>query len=394
MRNKSIVLFDNLSGGHHETYVSIYAKNLLELGNKVLIFYPRDDIFLSLKKQYGDQIKIVKTNIDFDAPVFKNKYLVIVSNILSTILIWIKINSTIKKGIKELQEDRVDLVFFLWLDSFLNEFLRCWMVNLFFKFKWAGLYFHPRDMRIDRRLLIFQKPNNILKSKFCKFIAILDEGVVDKLSSCINKKVYVFPDVTDETIEQNNQLKNDILDKAKGRKIIGMFGGLSKYKGLLSLIETIKKADSKKYFFIIAGKIIMHDFNEKEAKVIDNFLGNKPSNCLFIFERIASERSFNMLVDSCDILLAVYENFPHSSNILTKAALFNKFVITSNRYLMAERVKKFQLGICIEQENPTKLLGAIKALLQESKTLQPRFEIYFSEHSQRKLLKILSEIEV
>jgi hypothetical protein len=227
-------------------------------------------------------------------------------------------------------------------------------------------------------------------------VAVLDEGISNKLSASINKKVYVLPDVTNEIVEQNEKIKSNILNKAKGRKVIGLLGSLSGYKGLLSFTNVIKMADSNLYFFIIAGKLSMRGLDEKKIEMINYFFKKTPSNCFFILKRIKNEKDFNTLINSCDILLAVYENFPHSSNILTKAALLNKFVIVSDKYLIAERVEKFQLGLCVEQENSSELLKAIESLSQKQNfygvKLKPKFKEYFLEHSQKKLLQILSKM--
>jgi hypothetical protein len=51
------------------------------------------------------------------------------------------------------------------------------------------------------------------------------------------------------------------------------------------------------------------------------------------------EAQFNSLVYICDILFAAYNNFPNSSNILTKAAIFQRPVVVSNNFCMEKRVK-------------------------------------------------------
>jgi len=399
MKNKKVILFDNLSGGHHETYMLSYAKRLLELGNKVLVFYPDITIFSTLNKQFGTQIKICKINILVNPPFFKNKLLLLLSNALNTVLLWLKAKHVIKKGLRQMEENEPDLIMFLWIDSFLNPYLRSWIIDLFFRFKWTGLYFHPRHLRSqNRRYGKVSKPDSIFKSDLCQFIMTLDENITSKLSSNTNKTVYVLPDITDETTLLDERTKKDVLSLARSRKIIGLLGVISKRKGLLSFIETIKKADVNRYFFIIAGTLSLTDYNIEQTEVIDSFFKNSHSNCLFILNKIEDGAGFNTLVESCDILFTAYELFFHSSNILTKAALFNRFVIVNDGYLMAERVKKFQTGIAIKQGNDVEILNAIESLSQgkgvDGNKLKPNFEGYFSEHSQKKLGNTLSEINI
>jgi glycosyltransferase involved in cell wall biosynthesis len=399
MKNKKILLFDNFSEGHHETYILAYTKKLLQLENTILVFYPKTDIFLELKRQYGNKLKTSEVKLKICSSPFKNKYLNILSNTFLTLLLWIKTKSLIKKGLKQMNEKKPDLIFFLWIDSFLNPFLKSWMIDLFFRFQWAGLYFHPTYLRTSTSsFLKINKPSGILRSKFCKFIAILDEGVSKNLSIHTNKIVYILPDVTDETLELDDQIYSEILNKANGRKIIGLLGFISKRKGLLSLIDTINKADQGKYFFIIAGEVSLRDYTPEEAKKVNTFFEKKHNNCYFDLKQISDGKKFNTLINSCDMLLAVYEDFYHSSNILTKASLFNKFVIVNDKYLTSERVSRYQLGVCIEQKNSEELLQAIESLtkgndLDENK-LEPEFKKYYYEHSQEKLIQTLSEINI
>lgn len=129
---------------------------------------------------------------------------------------------------------------------------------------------------------------------------------------------------------------------------------------------------------------------------IQTIVKSAPHNCFFYFERIPNEAQFNSLVNVCDILFAVYNKFPHSSNILTKAATFKKPVIVSNKFCMAERVRKFGLGLTINEGNTLQCIEALYKLFSqsESDTRQTKqdFEGYKQFHSTERLYTAFSAI--
>ncbi|NEO27907.1 MAG: glycosyltransferase family 1 protein, partial [Kamptonema sp. SIO4C4] len=98
---------------------------------------------------------------------------------------------------------------------------------------------------------------------------------------------------------------------------------------------------------------------------------------------------FNGLIASFDILFIAYEDYPYSSNILTKASFLSKPVIVSEGFRLGERVKNYNLGVTIPERNPTKAREAIhylcKQIDQNLQQLKPEFSVYNSLHSQDRL---------
>ena len=82
--------------------------------------------------------------------------------------------------------------------------------------------------------------------------------------------------------------------------------------------------------------------------------------------------------------------------MLTKTSIFQKPIIVSKGYIMAERVKRFRLGICIPQENPIALLKAIDCLVKggdlNGNPLNPDFEGYCNAHSIKQLSEAWEQI--
>ena len=175
--------------------------------------------------------------------------------------------------------------------------------------------------------------------------------------------------------------------QAKGKKVIGLLGSLEKRKGVLTFIELSQQAMfGDKWYFILAGKLARNTFNTEELTLIDNFISANPDNCFLFFDYIKDEADFNALINVCDLIFAVYEKFPHSSNILTKAAIFQKPVIVSGGYYMAELVNEYKLGWTVEERNCEQCLNVMRYFEEHENELiddfhYHRFTIINSEES-------------
>jgi len=293
-----------------------------------------------------------------------------------------------------------DLVFFAWLDSYLSDYLTPHLVDAVFPYSWSGLYFHPYYLRSgQKRLPLLRIPLNpyaLTKSQRCRSIALFDEMETDQQKYHINKPIVIFPDITDASPpDPDYVVAKQIREKAGDRKIVGLLGGLTKRKGLLTLIEVAKTAAQENWFFVFAGQLYEHELVLEAVSQIWKFVESEPENCFFYFDRIPHEAQFNAVLNECDVLFAAYENFPYSSNILTKAAIFEKLVIVNDGFCMSARVKQFQLGISISEGSVEDCINALRCLADPataSSPLMPEFEVYRQMHSLTRLSKALAEV--
>ncbi len=387
---KTIALFDDLQGGHHLTYLKLFSKTLLEMGYQVITFCSQPDevskwIVINCSKQ-SQQFHALKVQ-EHQAPTLP--ILGQLPQTLVTLLRWQYTTKVIQKASSQLGYSP-DLVFFNWLDNYFSNYLTHHIIDHVFPYNWSGLYFHPSHTQFKRHVLPIFGHELIhyasAKSSRCHGLAILNEFDAKKIQSHINNPVIVFPDIADEsTPDQNYQVVKEIREKAGTRKIIGLFGFLSKRKGLLTLLETAQRSVKENWFFVFAGHLYESDLLPEEISQVWTFVKSQPTNCFFHLERIPTEAQFNSLIDVCDVLFAAYNSFSSSSNILTKAALFQKPVIVSDGFCMSERVKKFRLGLSIPEENVNKCIEALDYLFYQIDTnlekLKPDFESYKSLHS-------------
>jgi hypothetical protein len=227
----------------------------------------------------------------------------------------------------------------------------------------------------------------LFRSKYNSSLAVLDETCDLNLEI---KKKFVLPDITDEQDPGIiSELTREILKKANGRKIISLLGSLEKRKGILPLLQVAREIDNNKYFFLIAGQLA-GAYSEDEKSYIQN--ARQMDNCYMALEGIPTEYDFNSLVKISDILYVVYIDFFHSSNILTKAGLFEKPVLSLQDYCIGKRVEKYNLGITISAPGVPEIRKALEnfdLLFDWSKS---KFKEYFLMHSQTSLKQSLKGI--
>jgi hypothetical protein len=155
------------------------------------------------------------------------------------------------------------------------------------------------------------------------------------------------------------------------------------------MLKVSQEISHQGYFFLFAGKLNRFSFTEAELKYIESIVSSNPINCFFYFQRIPDEGKFNALINECNILFVGYENFFNSSNLLTKAAISKKPVISSNRFCIGERVQKYNLGYTISDGDVPQFINVLESLYEELSTgclsIKPRFEEYRQAHSIERL---------
>jgi glycosyltransferase involved in cell wall biosynthesis len=300
----------------------------------------------------------------------------------------------------ESETSTIDFAFILWLDPFLATFLPGVLVDIVFRRPWAGLYLQPFTFRIrqSRRWLllgkVFPRYGPVYARK-CRAILTFDEYIAPAMAAATNKPVLALPDVCDASApDQDCKLAKLIKEKSGGKLVCGLIGVLSKRKGVMTLIEAAK-ALPPGWFFVFAGGFSETEFSTTELSSIKEFARSEPVNCICWFNFLPNEAFFNAVVSACDVLYANYPRFPYSSGIVSKAALFKKPVIVSDRFLLSERVAHFKLGWLLPEENVSALVDLLAHSDRQavmSKQRSARFDDYNAEHSELRLNSVLDEL--
>ena len=377
MISKTICLVDHHWEGHHLTYLKLFAKTLLNQNHNVIIISPKnEDIAKWLERETGS-----KNYFTYPAPILYNSSFRFKR--LRPTIDFLRNWKNIKQIIKKVNSDHnlsIDLVFFNWFDDFLKplpKWVTYW-IPFYLPRKWGGLTFQARrfynNNLSNEKLLI----NNLLRIKSCKVIATLDEGLLDLIQEKeIQKKITIFPDITYSDVAEGKIIKK-ILKEAHGRKIISLIGALDHRKGLLTLLKVADRLiDNSEYFFVFAGKPY-RTFPADLQQEVDNLISMNLSNSYFYLDYIESDSEFNGIVKISDILFLVYDNFDFSSNLLTKAAIFKKPVITSKDTLMGDRVIKYGTGKVVTQGSVEE---TIQAIMHIKKINKNNYQRYVKDHS-------------
>lgn len=394
---KTIALVDTLWGGHHPTYLKFFAKTLLELGHEVIVLCSAPEEMNLWIASHCPELANHFHSFELHEPSpsqFSGRWLQARGMAVAR---WQRAAQSIQKISSKLGK-APDITFFAWLDTYLG--LIPAITDTIFPYPWSGLYFQPGYLRIPPKLRWMRhgilNPLSVLKSSHCPVVAVLDEGIAEKLQQKLNKPVVVLTDITDESPpDMSFEIAQKIRAKAAGRKIIGLLGSLDKRKGTLTLLEVSRQA-SDRWFFVFAGRLAEPVFTAAELAKIQEIVKVNPDNCFFYLNSIPDGSRFNAVVQVCDVLYAAYENFPYSSNILTKAVIFEKPVIASKNYCMGERVQKFNLGYGIEGGSVSQCVSILERLHEELSTgnlsIQPDFEGYRHRHSIDQLISAFQKI--
>lgn len=383
-----IVLIERQYNGHRPTYLYQYSRILIESGHNVSIICgdpQKCRMDINVEKQLPE-VRVYDFLEYNSKKIFLSRF-----SFFNNYILW----KRLKLSLKNIRN--VDFVFFMYFDDFvfnfhlkhvnrlkvnifLNKFILPPLLDNNLKIRWSGILFHPAYfMHIDFKYL--------RRSKFNRSIAVLDETYYFEYGA---RRKVVLPDITDEQKPLLlSELAENILEKAKGRKIISLLGSLEKRKGILPLLDVAKEIDSSKYFFLIAG-VLDENYSDFELSKIKS--ASQLTNCYLKFDGIPTEYDFNSLVSISDIIYIVYINFFHSSNLLTKASLFEKPVLSLKNNCIGERVKRYGIGISISTSNVEEIRKSLEDFNINWDRSDSHFSDYFFLHSQKQLRYVLSDI--
>ena len=206
-----------------------------------------------------------------------------------------------------------------------------------------------------------------------KTLAVLDEQA----------EGLFFPDVANAETTAT-PLAQKLRDFAGKRPLVSLTGYLQPSKGIMPLIDLALRDDLQDYAFAFIGELCRANFSSDQLAKIATAEKQSP-NGFFHFHRLPDEASYNAIIQASDILYAAYIDFPHSSNTLTKAAVFEKPVIVSRGHLMERRAKDFRLGEVVPQNDAGSIVQAIRRITEDYPQWfaqkQPRWKEYREAHS-------------
>jgi len=271
-----------------------------------------------------------------------------------------------------------------------------------FGYPWAGLYLHARSFRMPGSPLPYRGgppcPEKIFSSPLLRAAAVLDEKAVEPLQKIASgKPVFVFPDVTVEDLPPDAASKGlaaKIKEFASGRPIVSLTGHLQWTKGFDVFTQVASRSEMRDVFFFLGGDLSWAEIPPADMQELQRAWEECPH--LYVHLQHLPEPSMNSVYAVSDVVVAAYRAFPNSSNALTKAAVFERPIVVSDGYLMAERVRDFGLGEVIPDGDAGALVAALRRMLQpkygDELRVRARWKDYRESHSVQGLNKVFRDL--
>jgi glycosyltransferase involved in cell wall biosynthesis len=370
-----ILLVESVFHGHRLYYYTQIAKTFLALGAEVQLCSPDPDL---MQKAFHES----KLAANLKAPWERS------SNRLQP---WLALKTLIMA-----EELKPDLVFFCMLDDFfyLNYgslgSLKAQAHDFIFPYPWAGIYFHPEYTAAKSAEIIF-------RSKNCRRVFLLDERYVSPINTSAKKAVaQSFPDFYDDTLEPLAP-ETALLLHGYPRPIVAAMGTMAKRKGFVTLLNMAQIAGAQTPFTAASfGAIPKETYSTAEWLRLQSLITHPVSNVFISPTQISSEGQFNAILHYVDVIYIGYVDFPHSSNLLSKAAWAGKPVLASKSGLIGQEVVKYGLGEVFDEHDPNDGLAALHRLKAHKFDEQKRL-VFLEKHSysllKQKTATLLQELK-
>lgn len=251
-------------------------------------------------------------------------------------------------------------------DFLLSMYIDLWMTNpnywrrsrVIMPFPWGGIRFMPLDEQYAGTEGYFGDP-------MFRGMCFLDEEAVQRYQGRHPKKDFEFlPDVANgELPDHPCSLAEEIRRRALGRPIVLLCGSIEGRKNLQLFCKTALRPEASPFFFAVTGQLHKATISREEQSLLELYSANENGNTFFQDVFFRDEREMNSVIQAADIIYAVYRDFPLSSNLLSKASIFKKPIVVSDRFLMGRRVRQYGIGLAVPEDNPGVLMTALTSLV-------------------------------
>lgn len=212
---------------------------------------------------------------------------------------------------------------------------------------------------------------------------LLDEKIAARYREELPQFIFEYlPDVADTALPtQSGRLAHELRVLAGSRKIVFMGGSIGKQKNLSRWLELIALADPEQWFFVQIGRINKNNLTLEDEQALGQVLASPPENLYIQPTYLADERSFNEIISISDVIFAVYRDFGRSSNMLSKAAYFEKPILVANHCLMGDLVEQYSIGFSVPQGDTLAMYQAL-CNLSKIEHLKAHFQSYRNDFNE------------
>lgn len=225
----------------------------------------------------------------------------------------------------------------------------------------------------------------------------LDEAVCATYQQKMPERMFEYlPDIADTSLPEHvSPLAKQILARAANRKIVFMGGSIGKQKNLARWFQLIALANPKDWFFVQIGRLNHNNLLPEDQLALARIVKYPTENLWIQPEYLADERQFNEIIAISSVIFAVYRDFARSSNMLSKAAYFEKPLLVAAGQLMGKRVEHYKIGLAVAQDSASSMYQGLLAL-DGIENIKDNFGLYrqdFNEAAmQAKLGTILKSV--
>jgi glycosyltransferase involved in cell wall biosynthesis len=371
--NKNLLIIEPAYTGHH---FALYLRLIIKATEGNFNLY----LITTNNATNHPSYKIVETESKVNLKVFfidelkeSNKI-----NSYSLLIRQIKLLSLFRKAVKNIITNvQIDHIYINNLDHCdkILPFFR----NPFFGISYSGLLMSPKFHRFKCGIgsksrsdiiykILFKK---LAQQNYIKNIFVIDElfyNYINTIHLSKNKIKFLYEPTND--ISQNiGKEKSRISLKINLDKFcILIFGGITKRKGVIELINAIHSSKLENCCILIAGNIdneIMEFLNSRIS--IDLIVNDK----LKIFPGFKSEVEQDMFFESSDIVWVGYVGgFSASSGVFYQSGQYQKPVLSNNYGLLSYLVNKYNNGILCDVNNFDEINSSINLLANNSDCYQ------------------------
>ena len=248
-----------------------------------------------------------------------------------------------------------DFIFNMYMDLYRTDTERWAKFDKSFKWPWGGIRFVPHPAPTEGYYHIAS----------CFGMCFLDDAVYARYQKLLPGKTFArLPDITDASLPDTpTDLAQEIAQRAAGRKVVFLGGTIGGNKNLARWLDLITLSDPERWFFLQIGEINSNALTQADTRALAILEATPPENLLVHREYLPDERAFNDVIRACDLIFAVYRNFKISSNMLGKAAAFEKPILVADNYLMGRRVIRYGLGRAVPEDDSRQMLAAATDLM-------------------------------
>ncbi|BDS49757.1 glycosyltransferase [Rhodoluna lacicola] len=246
------------------------------------------------------------------------------------------------------------------------------------------------DVRMNRQIIKLLKSNDIpvvVHTTRSKDLLSFVFGLKD-----VHAHPIIFAEKTNINYEKSKSILNN-LGLPSNRKLVGLFGFISKYKGHMEALDALERLPSE-YMFVIAGRIHPQSLGNPDASKYVQKLMKKISTKPGLSDRVKfvgelNDEQFQDLVAAVDCcLLPYHEVGQDGSGIASLCFEVGKRVVASNSYAFDELVRlvpgyktyRFDIENYIEMATQIELAVNSNTSLPGTKqfTLESQSKLYLS----------------